>query len=316
MASPLFRLLAAAFFLTVALSGPACAQLFRNVNISDFASLSAMPVMVLGDDERMGSEDFAAAHKLPVEELRRSHAASGLVECGVAHGAGQLTLATNVITTAAHVFFDEQGARRAEKCDFVVEIDGEQGRVPVDMTSIVAGAMQPYGVEGVHDWAVAKLTRPLDGVSPYDLASDILPNGPVELVARGHSDWGKGRRLSFEDCALRLQTNKATDGAREFAFDCDTGDGASGGAVLFGDEHRRLGAILVGWRSNNPWRRESFSASHYNFVVSIEGAFRRAVFHAAMRDADETVIASSDRNADRDAGRPNFSAAHRSAADR
>jgi hypothetical protein len=272
--------------------------------------------MVLGDDKRLGLEDFAAAHRLSIENLRRSHEASGLVECGTAHGAGQLTLATNVITTAAHVFFDEHGERRAETCDFVAEIDGEQGRIPIETTSIVAGTMQPYAIDAVHDWAVAKLTRPLDGVSPYDLASDLSVNEPVEFVARGHSDWGKGRRLSFQDCALRLQTNAARDGAREFAFDCDTGDGASGGAVLLGDEHRRLGAILVGWRSDNPWKTEPFSASHYNFVVSIEGAFRRAVLHAAMGDTNETVIASSGRDTEGEPAPANFSPAHRSAARR
>ncbi|MBI1869210.1 MAG: trypsin-like peptidase domain-containing protein [Methylocystis sp.] len=313
MRNPLFRLLTAAFFLTAGLTGPACAQLFRFVSMRDYAGLAATPVMVLGADERMGVEQFAAAHKLAIDELRRAHAASGLVECGDAHGAGQLTLATNVITTAAHVFFDEQGERRAATCNFVAEIDGEQSRIAIDMTSIVAGTLQPYAVKAVHDWAVARLTRPLDGASPYELASDLAVNDAVEFVARGHSDWGDGRRMSFQDCALRAQTNAAGDGAREFAFDCGTGDGASGGAVLLGDQHRRLGAILVGWRSANPSKTEPFSANHYNFVVSIEGAFRRAVLYAAKRGSDERLIAASARHTVREA-RTNLGAVHRSAA--
>lgn len=283
MKDPKIRLLAAVFCVTAALTAPAYAHIFRDAGIKHNAALAATPVVVLGSDDRLGPEEFAAAHKIEVDELRRSHAASGLVECGDAHGAGQLTLANDVITTAAHVLFDEEGEQRAKTCDFIAEIDGRQTRIPVDMTSIVAGAARPYSVKAVHDWAVAKLTHPLDGASPYELAADVAVNSSVKFVARGHSDWGGGRRMSFEDCRLRAQTNQVKNGSREFAFDCTTGDGASGGAVLLGGQHRRLGAILVGWRSSNPSKSEPFSPTHYNFVVSVEGAFRRAVLSAAKK---------------------------------
>ena len=62
--------------------------------------------------------------------LRRSHAASGLIYCGETHGAGQLTLANNVVTTAAHVLFDERGALRSENCDFAIETDGKWSHSP------------------------------------------------------------------------------------------------------------------------------------------------------------------------------------------
>ena len=50
--------------------------------------------------------------------------------------------------------------------------------------------------------------------------------------------------------------------------------------MLDGD-YSRVGAILVGWRSNQPFKAVPFSASHYNFAVTMEGAFRQAVFKAA-----------------------------------
>ena len=71
------------------------------------------------------------------------------------------------------------------------------------------------------------------------------------------------------------------EGTREFAFDCETGDGASGGAVMVDAARPTLGAILVGWRSNKPFRSAPYSATHYNFVVTVEGAFKKAVFAAA-----------------------------------
>ncbi len=106
---------------------------------------------------------------------------------------------------------------------------------------------------------------------------------PVEFVARGHIDWGDGRRLSMEKCHLHDQLAAGAEGTREFSFDCETGDGASGGAIVMGTNKPAIGAILVGWRSNKPFRSAPFSRSHYNFAVTVEGAFRKAVVTAASK---------------------------------
>ena len=44
-----------------------------------------------------------------------------------------------------------------------------------------------------------------------------------------------------------------------------------------------VGAILVGWRSNKPFRAAPFSTTHYNFAVTIEGAFKKAVVASAAK---------------------------------
>lgn len=248
-----------------------------------FHEADITPVVVFGRNSRRSVEDFAAEHKLDAVELRHKFTASGLIECGAAHGAGQLTLTDDLVTTAAHVFFDEKGAPRAKTCNFVIESDGKQIRRPIDLRSIVAGSTNPYAIEAVHDWAVARLTRPIDGVTPYGLADAAAPNTPVEFVARGHIDWGAGRKLSMEKCALRDQLTVGAEGTREFSFDCETGDGASGGAVIVGANNPVIGAILVGWRSNKPYRSAPFSRTHYNFAVTIEGAFKKAVVAAANK---------------------------------
>jgi len=273
----------------------AFAGFFHVAGLRDSASLGVTQVLVLGNDNRRALENYAAAHSLEVEQLKRAHAASGLVECGDSHGAGQLTLSNHVITTAAHVFFDEYGARRAEQCEFVAEVDGKERRIPIDGGSIVAGAIRPYAKKAVHDWAVAKLLHSIPEIAPYDLARGLAVNEDVEFVARGHSDWGDGKVMSFEDCRLRALTDRISGGSREFAFDCNTGDGASGGAVLLGDDHRKLGAILVGWRSDDPMKTGVFSTTHYNFVVSIEGAFRRALDRAATTSGSDRGITRADQ---------------------
>ncbi len=259
------------------------ASLPRNFSLALQSGRSAalIPVVAFGKNSRRTSETFAADHRMDAAELRRSHAASGLIQCGDAHGAGQLTLSTNVVTTAAHVFFDENGIPRAPSCTFDMTNDGKVTHVPIDLSSIVAGSTNPYAVEPAHDWAVARLTRRIDGVQPYALASNIHANAPVTFVARGHIDWGEAKKLSFEECLMHDQLSVTREGTREFSFDCETGDGASGGALMFDGARSQIGGILVGWRSNRPFSAVPFSRTHYNFAVTIEGGFRNAVVAAA-----------------------------------
>ena len=266
-----------------------------------------VPVVVFGRDARRPPELFAAEHGLDPVAVARSHAASGLIQCGDAHGAGQITLADDVVTTAAHVFYDENGFPRARTCSFDLTVDGGEVHVPIEVADIVAGSTRPYDVDPAHDWAVARLAHPVAGVKPYGIATDVHENEAMTFVARGHIDWGGAKQLSMQDCTLHDHISNGEEGTREFSFDCDTGDGASGGALMFdgatsqpgdihpsdahpGDVHPSdvhpsdvlVGAVLVGWRSNRPFKGMPFSRTHYNFAVTLEGAFRDAV-HAAAR---------------------------------
>lgn len=242
---------------------------------------SVVPVVVFGQDARRLPQAFAAEHDIDAADVVRSHAASGLIQCGNAHGAGQLTLTDEVVTTAAHVFFDENGMPRARSCIFSAAVNGHEMRVPIDLGSIVAGSTNPYNVAPADDWAVARLSRPMAGVKPYGLAAQVRENEQTTFVARGHIDWGEARKLSMQDCLVHDQLSTGSQGTREFSFDCDTGDGASGGALMFDRDYSRIGAILVGWRSNRPFSAVPFSHTHYNFAVTLEGGFRRAVYAAA-----------------------------------
>ncbi|ATQ69883.1 MULTISPECIES: trypsin-like peptidase domain-containing protein [Methylosinus] len=294
----------AATLCAAAATPSAQAGMALDANAGGAGAMAPTKVLVLGAERRANAEQYAAKNKLDLSTLKRAHAASGLVTCGRAHGAGQLTVANDVITTAAHVFLDERGAHRSRACYFVTDIDGRKRRVPIDMGTIIAGSAKPYSAKAVNDWAVARLAQPLDDVSPYDLAEEVAVDQPVEFVSRGHSDWRDAETMSFEACRLRAQTNQVKGGTREFAFDCGTGDGASGGAVLSGEQRLRLGAILVGWRSSDPARVGPYSQNNYNFVVSIEGPFREAVLASARRDAGPTTAQAQpgEKTGERDAG--------------
>lgn len=277
-----------AFFSLVLLAAaPAAAgplpALQPHVESSSAQAASIVPVVVFGRNARRLPEAYAAEHGLDADDLVREHVASGLIQCGNAHGAGQLTLADDVVTTAAHVLYDETGVPRASSCTFKVTVGGRDSEVPLDLSSVVAGSTHPYDVAVAHDWAVVRLVHPLHGIHPYGLADDVDENEPVTFVARGHIDWGGAKELSMQDCMLHDHLSTGEEQTREFSFDCDTGDGASGGALMFDHDHLRIGAILVGWRSNHPFSAIPFSKKHYNFAVTIDGAFRQAVYQAANK---------------------------------
>jgi len=251
-------------------------------NLAPQAGWAIVPVVVFGDKARLTSEEFARQNHLDAEDVRRRHAASGVVQCGNARGAGQLTLADNVITTAAHVFYDERGALRGDSahCLFSARVGDEDVTTAIDVGSIVAGSADPYARPPVHDWAVARLMRPLRGATPYALGASAQARQDIQFVARGHSDWGSGSAMSLQACRLRDALDAGAEGTREFSFDCDAGLGASGGALL-NPAGARLLAVFVGFRSLAPDRPMAFSPQHFNFAVTLEGAFRRAVETAA-----------------------------------
>jgi hypothetical protein len=236
-------------------------------------------VVVFGPETRLNVAEFAQHNHLNVAELKRQHSGSGIIHCGNARGAGQLTVADNVITTASHVLYNESGELRGDssRCTFTVMLDGREIVTPIDTRSIVAGSTNPYNEIAVHDWAVARLTRPLPEATPYTLGA-AAGNEAIRFVARGHSDWGGGHEMSMEFCRLRDGLEAGAEGTREFSFDCAAGVGASGGALLNSAGNRLL-AVFVGFRSTAPDQRMSFSASNYNFGVTVEGAFRRAILN-------------------------------------
>src|SRR6516165_309619 len=287
--------IAALFSVLFGISPEASALPLLEHDMARFNAAEVVPVVVFGKNSRRSVDEYAADQKLDAPELRREFTASGLVECGIAHGAGQLTLTGDVVTTAAHVLFDERGNPRAKTCIFSIEVDGKPVNVPLNLSTIVAGSTNPYALPAVHDWAVVRLSKPIEGVTPFTLADSVHPNMPVEFVARGHIDWGEGRRLSMEKCEFHDQLSVSQEGTREFSFDCETGDGASGGAVVMEPNKPVIGAILVGWRSNKPFHTAPFSTTHYNFAVTIEGAFKKAVIAAANHEP--TPVAKSSNKA-------------------
>jgi hypothetical protein len=198
--------------------------------------------------------------------------ASGTVRCGGAIGTAQLILRADLIVTAAHVLLGPQGPR-AGACLFEPAAGG--GAVAIDARSIRIGSAKPLSDPAARDWAAARLTAPVAGARPYGLAAPPGVPAAVTMYAGGH---GRADGMGVEHCRARYVIGTSPQGVCEVAIDCNAAPGASGAALL--DAKHRAWAIYVGYRSANPDQAQPFSRTHYNFAITIEGAFRRAV-HAA-----------------------------------
>jgi hypothetical protein len=235
---------------------------------------SFVPAASIGTVRRASPSDYVGRDGVGGSELRTRFGASGLVRCGSAIGTGQLTMRADIITTAAHVLIGPDGQSRGS-CTFEPTIAGDSGPVAIDLSSIRAGSTTPMSAPAIRDWAVARLVAPINGAIPYRLAASGGGLGGVTMCAGGN---GRADRMGIEHCGARRMIGTSRDGIREIAIDCSAAPGASGAALL-SDRHRMV-AIHVGYRSTNPDKAQPFSMTHYNFAITIDGRFRRALLAA------------------------------------
>jgi hypothetical protein len=242
------------------------------------AGAPASAITFSDGDRRQSLEDFAARRGLERSAIAARYAATGLVRCGGAVGTAQLVLSPDVIATAAHNLFDPQGNLRGggERCRFEIAVGGARQAIAIDVAHVVAGSSTPYGSPAIADWAVARLRRPVAGVSPYPIAAALTVPAPILLLAAARADGSAASAI--EDCTAHAVTNTAS-GMRELAVDCSGESGTSGAAFLTADG--RFAGIYVGFRSRAPRIAAPFSNEHYNFGVTAEGDFRRALIAAA-----------------------------------
>jgi hypothetical protein len=277
----------------VALAAALTAVGFRQASLSgDGAALNAPYVraVTMERDQRAEPETFARQAGITLEEFRARHGGSGLIRCGQATGSGQLTLASNVITTAGHVFIASGGKLRSSSCTF--EPTATPGvSIPIDLSSIVTGSSDPMQERATLDWAVARLDATPERARPYAIGEQPEAPAPVMLYGGGN---GQAATTGVEQCSTRRVTAKAPEGIRELSFDCSAAPGGSGAALL--NDKNEVVAIFVGFRSIDASRAQPFSDNHYNFAITVEGPFRRALLEMA---APATTASASASNAAR-----------------
>ena len=233
-----------------------------------------VPAVSMETDRRISPEDWARRNSTGKSKTSRRFGATGLVRCSGAVGTAQLTLRSDIITTAAHVLIGTDGQPRTS-CTF--QATGGGAPVTIDPKSIKAGSRSPMSDPATRDWAVARLERPIQDATPYGLAPAGSKPGGVFMFAGGNK---RADQMGAEQCNARGMLTASPQGVREFAIDCNAAPGSSGAALTAG--HQIVG-IYVGYRSTDPARAQAFSSTHYNFAITVEGPFRNALRAAAAR---------------------------------
>lgn len=234
----------------------------RVTSIADNPSQAqaSQKMAILMEQDRRGSP-YANSHT----HVR----ATGLVRCGSTVGTAQLVLRRDIVVTAAHVLFGTSSG----DCVFLPRM-GSGEPIPIDPRTVRAGSRTPLSQAATNDWAVARLSAPVLDATPYVLAGASL--GPVTLCAAGN---GGPTQFGAETCAVRSVLRTAANGVRELAIDCSGSPGGSGGAII--SRNGGIAGIYIGYRSAHPDQAGPFSSTHYNFGITIEGAFRRALLAEA-----------------------------------
>jgi hypothetical protein len=249
-------LLTLAFATTSSISDEADAKII----VKPSQARASRQMAILMDRDRRGS---------PYANSQTHVGATGLVRCGSTVGTAQLVLRRDIIVTAAHVLFGASGG----DCVFLPRM-GSGEPIPIDLRTIRAGSRTPLSQAATNDWAVARLTAPVLDATPYGLSGASL--GPVTLCAAGN---GGPTQFGAESCAVRSVLGTGADGVRELAIDCSGSPGGSGGAII--SRNGGIAGIYIGYRSAHPDEAGPFSSTHYNFGITIEGAFRRALLAEA-----------------------------------
>jgi hypothetical protein len=246
-------------------------------------TLNAAGAVTMETDGRLTIADFAALQGENPVAAEKRFSATGIVTCGTTHSTAQLTIRADIITTAAHAFYAPSGRLRADpsSCIFEIAVGAQTMTIPVMGKTLRVGSARPYDEPGVKDWAVVRLVRPVEGVTPYKLATPG-PAGNILLVANRHQGWVHDGQRAVESCAIRNEVRTMSGSPRELAIDCSTGQGASGSALMLPGAPGVMIGIYVGWRSAHPNLAGPYASNHLNYGLAVEGPFWAAIQDVAQ----------------------------------
>jgi hypothetical protein len=246
-------------------------------------------------DSRLTLPEFAARTGQPAAMFETRYAATGMVVCAGVYSTAQLTIRNDVVTTAAHAFYDPDGNPRGDlsSCVFSILSGGQQRNVSLIVSSLQVGSRNPYAVSPVFDWAVVRLGDMVPAAKPYALGTPGGTGMPIVMLAHRHRGWVHDGRKAIEACAIRDARSVDKASPREIDIDCSAGEGASGSAIMMPGAANQMVGIYVGWRSTHPETTGPYSQTHMNFGVAVEGTFRKAILAMTAEPAAVPATASA-----------------------
>jgi hypothetical protein len=294
--------------------------------ISQFTDLEDLrdmivKVAVYGTAEhRKTEQELADATGEKVGDIHERYSSTGTLVCAGNEGSAQVTLKNNIITTAAHMFFEEKTCKRiASPSDCVLtlkSLSGAEQKIKVkEQVKDGMGFKCPTIPTGDLDWAVLRLDGAATGVQPYtveELPGKGLAEGTaVTLVAHSIDFWRKdssGNKVFPKHIQRNCHITKVY-GAWEpgmYKGDCDATGFSSGGSILVeGAKGPILSAIFSGQNETREQEYQSLNREEkdskgrltgkgvpniapYNldtwsgYYVAVTGNFLRAIRSAAQ----------------------------------
>jgi hypothetical protein len=219
-----------------------------------------------GKDDRGSLLTLGPTLGLSAEEIARIRKVSGHVGCFEPRpqvASGTLFLSNDLVLTAAHTFFTEDGKRQG-KCFFRPQTAGSEWMpLLIDGKNTRFGATQPRpGSNG--DWAIIRLATPIPGAQPFLPASTPPQVGERLIVVTAHPAGMEEMDPSIpvvQECRVRrVPVSSATTSF--YRSDCDASGASSGGMHLarVGGELTLRGITI----STGPWRDPKLAGAPYD----------------------------------------------------
>lgn len=200
---------------------------------------------VYGKAERMIASAYAKKKNVPVSKIRSTYAPTGDIKCGGLFWGGQLTKKDDIITSAAHTFFNDDCSPKwpnLSECRFTVEINGKEKDYEIESLQATGFLCNRVPLKTKDDWVILKLREHVP-LKPYrvDQAStnQAIANGG-KLVAVGKSSDFYQRQgdknilpKHYGDCQTNDQGTGNDRGA--IVTDCDSAQTSSGSSRLNDD---------------------------------------------------------------------------------
>jgi hypothetical protein len=192
--------------------------------------------------------------------------------------------------TAGHLFFGVPDIRRGRiACVYIPDGLPSSPRIPVELATLRLGAERVTGVNicsNGRDWAVARLARPVEGVTPYAIARGVPSVGlSSAMVSHGGSTQAalRGPGGHAGRCRVRDHVGPCRQTNLPLVLtDCDAENGASGGALLVEEGGRwTLGGIT---RGASPAGAPAYDRERaYHMAIPVAGPLVRAIQEMTRR---------------------------------
>lgn len=173
-----------------------------------------MPKSVFGEDNRipMLSHDYPFSAIMKLENTEGGHCTASLV-------------GRDLILTNSHCLSDESGNKKAS---IKAKMHGLSSFSPTVNVSDIYLGTRDYENDPAHDWAIARIDKPLGDIFGYFSLADSAQVG-TGLTLAGYSGDFKGSRVAgiHENCSLKGMFS----GYQVMMHDCDMTRGSSGSAI-------------------------------------------------------------------------------------